>query len=167
MQKPTLTASIAACALGFAVLVGGEAAPDTGPPAVTVRLAAVTIVTENFDDMVAFYRDQLGFVVHQSNGEYATFADSNLAIISGKAMREASGSDRFSGDVGRQPFELAFQLQTPDAVDALHEQLRRNETTIVAPPRDTPWGQRSFYFADPDGNVHDVFAIIVAAPDSP
>jgi lactoylglutathione lyase len=40
-----------------------------------------------------------------------------------------------------------------DDVDQIYEQARRNKFEIVADPADMPWGERTAWIADPDGNL--------------
>ena len=45
---------------------------------------------------------------------------------------------------------LPFQVAD---VDSEYERLRRLEVDWVKPPTTQPWGNRSIYFRDPDGNL--------------
>ena len=45
-----------------------------------------------------------------------------------------------------------------DDVDAVHEKLRGLvEDAVVTEPTTMPWGNRSFLFRDPDGNLVNLF----------
>jgi len=48
---------------------------------------------------------------------------------------------------------LGFFLVEKDDVDQWHEYLRAHQVDIKAAPKDHRDGTRSFYFADPDGNI--------------
>jgi predicted enzyme related to lactoylglutathione lyase len=50
---------------------------------------------------------------------------------------------------------LAFEVQD---VDAEYERLKSLAVEIVKPPASYPWGSRSVWFRDPDGNIIDFFA---------
>lgn len=41
-------------------------------------------------------------------------------------------------------------------------ELLANGAVAVQPPDDMPWGQRTAFFADPDGNIHELFADLPA-----
>ena len=43
-------------------------------------------------------------------------------------------------------------------VDAEYERLKALDVEFVMLPTTHPWGARSFWFRDPDGNVVDFFA---------
>ncbi|MBS7021284.1 MAG: VOC family protein [Firmicutes bacterium] len=59
-----------------------------------------------------------------------------------------------------QLFELAFPCKTPADVDKTYAKLILAGATSIHPPEDMPWGQRNTLFADPDGNIHEIFATI-------
>lgn len=46
---------------------------------------------------------------------------------------------------------LALRLDEPAALDAFYEELHRGGVKLEGPPRDRPWGHRSFVAFDPDG----------------
>lgn len=50
---------------------------------------------------------------------------------------------------------LMFQVQD---VDAECERVRGLGAQVILPPTTHPWGARSFWFRDPDGNIIDFYA---------
>ena len=67
-----------------------------------------------------------------------------------------------SGEYGKKPcgqaFELAFPCESPVDVDESFQNLVQKGATAVCPPKNMPWNQRTALFADPDGNIHEIFA---------
>jgi lactoylglutathione lyase len=57
-----------------------------------------------------------------------------------------------------QSVELAFKVETPDEVDTTYTKIIHKGATPIKSPEDKPWGQRAAFFADPDGNIHEIFA---------
>jgi uncharacterized glyoxalase superfamily protein PhnB len=53
---------------------------------------------------------------------------------------------------------LAFQLESPAAVDALFAKLQQLGYQVDRAPWDAPWGHRYIVVYDPDGNSLNVFA---------
>ena len=53
--------------------------------------------------------------------------------------------------------QLAFRVE-PDEVSQCYEQLVQKGVTILDPPADQPRGHRTVYFADPEGNILEVYA---------
>lgn len=55
--------------------------------------------------------------------------------------------------------QLAFRVRRED-VDACETALREEGVEIVAPATDQPWGHRTLFFRDPDGNLLEIYADI-------
>ena len=64
----------------------------------------------------------------------------------------------FREDKKGQSFELAFPLDSFEEVDKAYDELISKGATPIASPANMPWGQRTAFFADPDGNIHELFA---------
>lgn len=67
-------------------------------------------------------------------------------------------SNEFGKEVIGQAFELAFPCEDPNDVDESFTQLIRGGATPIHEPQNMPWNQRTALFADPDGNIHEIFA---------
>jgi uncharacterized glyoxalase superfamily protein PhnB len=55
-------------------------------------------------------------------------------------------------------FELVFPLQSPEEVDTAYAGIVANGATPIKGLANMPWGQRIVFFADPDENIHELFA---------
>ena len=60
---------------------------------------------------------------------------------------------------GALSVQLAFRV-APSEVNACADLLRSRGVTLVAEPVDQPWGHRTLFFRDPDGNVLEIYAEI-------
>jgi catechol 2,3-dioxygenase-like lactoylglutathione lyase family enzyme len=60
---------------------------------------------------------------------------------------------------GALSVQLAFRV-APKEVDACADALRAAGVAIAHPPTDQPWGHRTLFFRDPDGNVLEIYAEI-------
>ena len=58
---------------------------------------------------------------------------------------------------GALSVQLAFRV-TRSEVDACAEAFRRTGIKIVGEPTDQPWGHRTLFVRDPDGNVVEIYA---------
>ena len=70
----------------------------------------------------------------------------------------------FSNDLlpppsGALSVQLAFRV-SPGDVDRCDAELRDAGIEPVSPPRNQPWGHRTLFFRDPDGNVLEIYAEI-------
>ena len=124
------------------------------------EIALITILTDDTPRLAAFYRDVLGFSVKQDLGGYAEFESPGVryAICTHQIMSEATSHASFGDLRSGQSFELAFPCETPQDVDESYERVIANGATPVHAPANMPWGQRTAFFADPDGNIHELFA---------
>jgi lactoylglutathione lyase len=61
--------------------------------------------------------------------------------------------------VGSASLQLAFRVRREE-VDACEAALRAANVTIVAPATDQPFGHRTLFFRDPDGNLLEIYADI-------
>ena len=55
--------------------------------------------------------------------------------------------------------QLAFKVER-DNVDACAAELTKQGIALVRPPTDQPFGHRTLFFRDPDGNLLEVYAEI-------
>jgi lactoylglutathione lyase len=130
------------------------------------RIDLITIFTEDVAAMVRFYRDVLGFEpldpAADEAGPYVEFKNEGVrfAICARSVMRETVGHADFSAERRGQPFELAFPCASSEDVDTSYAAIIAGGGTAIHPPADMPWGQRTACFADPDGNIHEVFAAL-------
>lgn len=60
---------------------------------------------------------------------------------------------------GQLSLQLAFRV-TPGQVAACATALRDKGVGLVAPVTDQPWGHRTLFFRDPDGNLLEIYADI-------
>jgi uncharacterized glyoxalase superfamily protein PhnB len=59
---------------------------------------------------------------------------------------------------GRSAYTLDLQVTSAAAVDETHHRMLSQGVTIVKPPTTQPWGRRSVWLRDPDGNLVNVYA---------
>jgi lactoylglutathione lyase len=128
------------------------------------KIALVTILTDDTPRLVAFYRDVLGFSVKNDSGEYVEFATDGVrfAVCARSTMAEATGDAGYTVPSSGHSFELAFPLATLNDVDSVYADIIRRGATAIKPPATMSWGQRTAFFADPDGNIHEIFVDLPA-----
>lgn len=124
------------------------------------KIALITILTDDVPRLVAFYRDVLGFAVGNSADNYTEFRSEGVrfAVCNRTELVHATHDPRFSEPARGQAFELAFPLSTREDVDRAYAEITANGAAPIQPPATMPWGQRTAFFADPDGNIHELFA---------
>jgi catechol 2,3-dioxygenase-like lactoylglutathione lyase family enzyme len=114
------------------------------------------ILCDDIGRMKAFYRDLLPFAVDSES-------DTSLSLRAGGVQLGLRQRTRQYDGVGARQespgIQLAFRVE-PEQVDQCHELLIAAGVTILEPPTDQPRGHRTVYFADPEGNVLEVYAEI-------
>ena len=124
------------------------------------HIALITILTDDVPRLSAFYRDVMGFAVKQDLGVYVEFHHDGVrfAICARSILHEASSHASYTEAHRGQAFELAFPCGEPAEVDRAYAEIVAQGATPVHAPADMAWGQRTAMFADPDGNIHELFA---------
>jgi catechol 2,3-dioxygenase-like lactoylglutathione lyase family enzyme len=120
----------------------------TKQPRPTLGLRHVALRIHHFAECEFFYTQLLGMTV-----EWQPDAD-NLYLTSGAdnfALHRAP-PDFLPADHQRLD-HIGFFLSAPTEVDVWHDYLSENRVEIKAKPKNHRDGTRSFYCADPDGNV--------------
>lgn len=110
-------------------------------------LRHVALFVTNFDASIHFYTELLGLkIVWQPDADnfYLSSGTDNLALHRAPA-NFTPGEQRLD--------HIGFFLNERADVDSWYEYLRHQHVDIKAAPKDHRDGTRSFYCADPDGNV--------------
>lgn len=120
----------------------------------------LTIWTDNFKVMKDFYSGVLGFIILEELENYVEFENEGVrfAICGRKVMEDLSIEYKKRAD--GQVFELAFECENTDKLDKEFDNLLDKGVEIVREPTAMPWGQKTAFFKDPDGNIHEIFSQI-------
>ncbi len=122
-----------------------------------MKLTHSCIITDNVKKLSDFYKEVLQIEPQSYGDDYVEFPTDGevLSLFSFKAHEElAKGSTIPSSN---RCLELEFNVDNVDDDFARLEQLN---VTIVKPLTTQPWGNRSFYFRDPDGNLINFYTRI-------
>jgi uncharacterized glyoxalase superfamily protein PhnB len=124
------------------------------------QVALITVLTNNVPELARFYKDILGFDVKSDLGEYVEFESPGVrfAITSRSVMLNATDHISYREPIAGQAFELAFPLVSPGAVDQAYTEIVARGAVPIKAPADMPWGQHTAFFADPEGNIHELFS---------
>jgi uncharacterized glyoxalase superfamily protein PhnB len=124
------------------------------------KVALITLLTDNMPAMLRFYRDVLGFQVKNDQGKYVEFENDGVrfAICSRLIMKSVTGHASYRQAKAGQSFELSFPLDTPEEVDRVYADILTKGAKPIMAPATMSWGHRTAFFADPDGNIHELFA---------
>ena len=119
------------------------------------------ILAGDMDNMVRFYRDTLGLHTQWDGGNFAEFETASgalsLWLYSREEFAKAIG-ESYSPPRGlNQTFEIALWLPSFADVDVEYERLSKLGLRFpTGEPITYPFGIRSFYVADPEGNLLEI-----------
>jgi len=105
--------------------------------------------------LVGFYEPVLELKAKWSGEDYAEFA-TRVGVL---AIFSASAQEKYipgSAEAAKNR-TIVLEFEVTD-VDAEYSRLKDLVKTWVKPPTTQPWGTRSIYFRDPDGNLVNFFA---------
>lgn len=111
----------------------------------------VVLIVRELDRSLDFYHGLLGLPVRHRAADYAQLDSgaTRLGLFTQTAMAATLGRDVATATAG-EAFELGFFVD--DCAGAVAE-LEAAGVIIVTPPANRPWGQRTAYASDPDGNL--------------
>ncbi|WP_372433664.1 VOC family protein [Acholeplasma equirhinis] len=124
-----------------------------------LRLDGFGLFVNDMAKMITFYRDVLGFEIKESIDTEHVYLikDDTLFLLYGRNSIEALTRSKFNYAKGISGhMEIALYVDTFDDVDLYYQKLLKADFEIVTEPETMPWGQRTFYFADPEGNLIEI-----------
>lgn len=127
-----------------------------------MQLEGFTVLSDDVPGLAAFYRDVLGLRTAVTEDHYVEFASggTRFAICSKSLMADnTNGHPSYKEAHKGQAFELNFQCESPEAVRILYDVIVSKGAKSIAEPKSMDWGHTTGFFADPDGNIHSLFAV--------
>lgn len=124
-----------------------------------MRLDGFGLFVTDMAKMIRFYRDVLGFEIRETEDTANVYLvkDSTLFLLYGREAFEKMTSRRYEYVKGLNGhFEIALYVDTFDEVDAAFQKAVENGAVPVLEPELEPWGQRTCYIADPEGNLIEI-----------
>jgi len=127
-------------------------------PRLPIRSLDYTVIfARDMPAMREFYGTTLGFPLHKELGskwvEYRI--GSNLLALTERGAL----FDDPAPPPGALSLQLAFRV-APGEVASCASTLGERGVKIISGPTDHPWGHRTLFFRDPDGNVLEIYAEI-------
>ena len=121
-----------------------------------MKFVGICLITKNVPALARFYTQVLGVQAEGDDRHVELQTEgAHISIFSVDGMEQmAPQSMRGAGYGG---FTIGFQV---DDVDAEYERLKCLEVELVKLPASYPWGSRSVWFRDPDGNLLDFFTLL-------
>lgn len=124
-----------------------------------MRLDGIGLFVEDMPAMVRFYRDALGFEITEAEDAVNVYLvkDGTLFMLYGRKDFEKMTNRKYEylRNINGH-FEIALYVDTFEEVDEQFRKAVSNGATPVLEPTLEPWGQRTCYIADPEGNLIEI-----------
>lgn len=124
-----------------------------------MHLDGYGLFVKDMGKMIRFYRDVLGFEIREAEDADNVYLvkDGTLFLLYGRSDFETLTSKRYEYLKGVNAHsEMALYVDTFDEVDEQYRRVLENGATSLLEPTTEPWGQRTCFIADPEGNVIEI-----------
>ena len=124
-----------------------------------MRLDGFGLLVNDMAGMIRFYRDVLGFEIKEAEDANNVYLvkDNTLFLLYGRKDFEIMTSHRYNYINGLNGhFEIALYVDTFEEVDNSFRHAVETGAEPVLEPVTEPWGQRTCYVADPEGNLIEI-----------
>lgn len=124
-----------------------------------MRLDGFGLFVNDMAKMIRFYRDVVGFEIKESEGTSNVYLvkDGTLFLLYGRKNFEKMTSNKYEYVKGLNGHsEIALYVDTFDEVNESFKLAVANGAKSVLEPTTEPWGQRTCYIADPEGNLIEI-----------
>jgi len=124
-----------------------------------MRLDGFGLFVRDMGAMIRFYRDVLGFEIKESEDASNVYLvkDGTLFLLYGWDDFEKMTNHRYEYIKGINGHaEIALYVDTFEEVDEEFAKAVASGAQPVLAPTTEPWGQRTCYIADPEGNLIEI-----------
>ena len=124
-----------------------------------MKLDGVGLFVNDMATMVRFYRDVLGFEIKEGENAVNVYLIKNgtLFMLYERKNFEKMTNRKYEYLKGLNGhFEIALYVDTFEEVDSEYAKAVEKGAQSVLEPTTEPWGQRTCYIADPEGNLIEI-----------
>ena len=124
-----------------------------------MRLDGFGLFVDDMAKMIRFYKDVLGFEIKEEENTSNVYLvkDGTLFLLYCRTDFEQMTKRSFSyagGISGHH--EIALSVENYDAVDDAFQKVVSKGAVPILEPTTEPWGQRTCFVADPEGNLIEI-----------
>ena len=124
-----------------------------------MRLDGYGLFVKDMALMIRFYRDVLGFEIKEAENTTNVYLvkDGTLFLLYGRKDFEALTGKKYEYLKGVNAHsEMALYVDTFEEVDEQYQHAISHGALSLMEPTTEPWGQRTCFIADPEGNVIEI-----------
>lgn len=128
-----------------------------------MRLDGFGIFVDDMVKMVRFYRDVLGFKIKEDENTSNVFLkkDGTLFLLYRRSDFEKMVNREFKYIKGINAHtEIALSVENYAAVDKAYKMVLKKGAVSILEPTTEPWGQRTCYITDPEGNLIEIGSFV-------
>ena len=121
-----------------------------------MRLDGFGIFVKDMATMIRFYRDVLNFAIQEDENTSNVYLvkDGTLFLLYRRTDFEKMTNRTFgyANEINGH-YEIALSVDNYEAVDLTFKEVVSKRAIPVMEPVTEPWGQRTCYISDPEGNL--------------
>ena len=124
-----------------------------------MRLDGYGLFVKDMATMIRFYRDVLGFEIKEEENTDNVYLvkDGTLFLLYGRKDFETFTGKRYEYLKGINAHsEMALYVDSFSQVDEEYQKAIDNGATSLLEPTTEPWGQRTCFIADSEGNIIEI-----------
>lgn len=124
-----------------------------------MKLDGIGLFVNDMAKMIRFYRDVLGFEIKENEDavNVMLIKDGTLFMLYSRENFEKMTNRKYEYVKGFNGHnEIALYVDTFDEVDEKYNEVIAKGAVSVLEPTTEPWGQRTCYIADPEGNLIEI-----------
>jgi lactoylglutathione lyase len=128
-----------------------------------MKLDGFGIFVKDMPAMIRFYRDVLGFEIKEDENTTNVYLekDGTLFLLYRRTDFEKMTRHAFNyADGINGHYEIALGVEDYAAVDRTWQEVTGKGAVSVLEPTTEPWGQRTCYIADPEGNLIEIGSFV-------
>lgn len=121
------------------------------------NLTATVLFVQDLDTCRAFYQDKLGLKPTFTDDSSAgfRFGEHDFVLLKFSAAAEMVGAEALG--TGNGAGYRVLPCIGVENVDEACKALTDKGVSLLKPPKDQAWGRRTAYFADPEGNLWELW----------
>lgn len=128
-----------------------------------MKLDGFGIMVDDMGVMIRFYRDVLGFAITEAENTDNVYLEKDgtlFLLYRKKDLEKMTGSSFHYAEGINGHFEMALRVENYAAVDQKYAEVTAAGGREIMPPATMEWGQRTCYFADPEGNLIEIGSFV-------
>lgn len=128
-----------------------------------MKLDGFGLFVKDMAVMVRFYRDILGFEIKEEENTSNVYLekDGTLFLLYRRTDFETMTNRQFAyAEDTSGHCEIALSVENFEKVDSTYQEVIAKGAQSIMQPTTEPWGQRTCYIADPEGNLIEIGSFV-------